>query len=256
MSIANPSFGFQVSTDGSGFTWAVNSQQNQITPWSNDPVGDAPGEVIYVRDEETGEVWGPTALPIREKIASYSVRHGQGYSRFEHTSHGIALELAAIRAGRRSDQDLAAEDRQSLRARARGCRSPPMSNGCWAQSRVATAPFIVTEVDSANRRDLRAESRGTSSFGERVAFADLGGRQTAWTGDRTEFLGRDGTLDRPLALTPGAALSNRVGAGLDPCARVADACAAERRSARRKSCSSSGRRANGAEAQALHREIP
>jgi cellobiose phosphorylase len=82
--IANPSFGFQVSTDGSGFTWSLNSQQNQLTPWSNDPVGDAPGEVIYVRDEETGEVWGPTALPIREKNASIPW-HGQGYSRFEHT---------------------------------------------------------------------------------------------------------------------------------------------------------------------------
>ena len=64
--IANPSFGFQVSTDGSGFTWSVNSQQNQLTPWSNDPVGDPPGEAIYVRDEDTGEVWGPTALPIRD----------------------------------------------------------------------------------------------------------------------------------------------------------------------------------------------
>ena len=66
--VANPQFGFTVSTDGSGFTWSVNSQQNQLTPWSNDPVGDAPGEAIYVRDEETGESVGPTALPIREKI--------------------------------------------------------------------------------------------------------------------------------------------------------------------------------------------
>ncbi len=91
--IANPSFGFQVSADGSGFTWSVNSQQNQLTPWSNDPVSDAPGEVIYVRDEVTGEVWGPTALPIRDKSATYSVCHGQGYTRFEHTSRGIAMEL-------------------------------------------------------------------------------------------------------------------------------------------------------------------
>src|SRR5690606_20239536 len=91
--IANSSFGFQVSTEGSGFTWSVNSQQNQLTPWSNDPVGDAPGEALYVRDEVTGEVWGPTALPIRIRHASYSARHGQGYSRFEHVSHGIGLEL-------------------------------------------------------------------------------------------------------------------------------------------------------------------
>ena len=65
--IANPHFGFQVAADGSGFTWALNSREHQITPWSNDPVADRPGEVLYLRDEETGEVWGPTAAPIREQ---------------------------------------------------------------------------------------------------------------------------------------------------------------------------------------------
>ena len=60
--IANGAFGFQVSALGAGYTWALNSRENQITQWSNDPVGDRPGEVIYVRDEDSGEVWGPTAL--------------------------------------------------------------------------------------------------------------------------------------------------------------------------------------------------
>ena len=145
--VANPSFGFQVSTEGSGFTWSVNSQQNQLTPWSNDPVSDAAGEAIYVRDEETGEVWGPTALPIREKTASYSVRHGQGYSRFEHTSHGIVARASSICARRRPDQDLAAEDNQSV-----GARASPFGYGlCGVGARQilepTTAPFIVTEID-------------------------------------------------------------------------------------------------------------
>ena len=91
--IANPSFGFQVSAEGAGYTWSINSRENQITPWSNDPVSDRPGEVIYVRDEETDELWGPTALADSRGAASYSVRHGQGYSIFEHTSHGVSLEL-------------------------------------------------------------------------------------------------------------------------------------------------------------------
>ena len=97
--VANPSFGFQVSTDGSGFTWSVNSQQNQLTPWSNDPVCDAPGEAIYVRDEDTGEVWGPTALPIRDKTASYAARHGQGYSRFDHDFTRHCARTSAICSG-------------------------------------------------------------------------------------------------------------------------------------------------------------
>ncbi len=91
--IANPYFGFLVSESGSNFTWSVNSHENQITPWSNDHLSDPSGEVIYIRDEATGEVWNPTALPVRDEAGVYIARHGQGYSRFQHESHGIALDL-------------------------------------------------------------------------------------------------------------------------------------------------------------------
>ena len=84
--IANPSFGFQVSESGAGYTWSGNSRENQLTPWSNDAVVDPPGEILYVRDEETGELWGPTVLPIREEAWPYRASHGQGYSRFEHAT--------------------------------------------------------------------------------------------------------------------------------------------------------------------------
>ena len=91
--ISNPAFGFQVSESGAGYTWAGNSRENQLTPWSNDPVSDPPGEVLYLRDEETGDLWTPTALPIREEDSPYTARHGHGYSRFEHVAHGIRAEL-------------------------------------------------------------------------------------------------------------------------------------------------------------------
>ena len=85
-------FGFQVTETGSGYTWSVNSRENRLTPWSNDAVSDPPGEVIYIRDEDTGATWSPTPLPIRE-TEPYTIRHGQGYSVFEHLSHGISQEL-------------------------------------------------------------------------------------------------------------------------------------------------------------------
>jgi cyclic beta-1,2-glucan synthetase len=213
--VANPAFGFQVSTDGSGFTWSVDSQQNQLTPWSNDPIGDAPGEAIYVRDEDTGEVWGPTALPIREKTSSYSARHGQGYSRFEHASHGISLELLqyvpvgdSIKISR-------------LKIANRSGRARRLSVTAYVEwvlgaNRTSTTPFVITEINP-NTGAIFAQNPWNDQFGDRVAFADLNGRQTAWTGDRTEFIGRDGALDRPLGLIAGTVLSNRVGAGLDPC---------------------------------------
>jgi cyclic beta-1,2-glucan synthetase len=216
--VANPSFGFQVSTDGSGFTWSVNSQQNQLTPWSNDPVCDGPGEAMYVRDEDTGDVWGPTALPIRERTASYAVRHGQGYSQFDHILHGISLELV---------QYVPVDDSikiSRLKLTNRSGRARHLSITAYVEwvlghSRSASAPFVLTEINPETGA-IFARNPWSDQFGERVAFADLKGQQTAWTCDRTEFLGRDGATDRPLALTPGMFLSNRVGAGLDPCAAL------------------------------------
>ncbi|HET6498752.1 MAG TPA: glucoamylase family protein, partial [Coriobacteriia bacterium] len=90
--MATPEFGCLVSEAGIGCTWALNSHENRITTWNNDSVSDGSGEVIYVRDEETGDYWSPTPLPCRAG-GVYVARHGFGYSRFEHTSHGIAHEI-------------------------------------------------------------------------------------------------------------------------------------------------------------------
>ena len=93
--MANPKFGTMVSESGLGFTWNGNSQANRLTPWHNDPVRDPQSEVIYLRDDESGRWWTPTALPIREKDA-YRARHGQGYTVFEHNSHSIGQELTVF----------------------------------------------------------------------------------------------------------------------------------------------------------------
>jgi cyclic beta-1,2-glucan synthetase len=213
--IANPGFGFQVSTDGGGFTWSVNSQQNQITPWSNDATADPCGEVLYVRDEDTGELWTPTALPIREKASPYAVRHGHGYSAFEHVSHGIALDLTMfVPTG---DPIKICRLKISNRSgRPRRLSVTAYVEWVLGQNRSQTAPYLITELDTRTGAIL-ARNPWSEQFGERVAFADLNGKQTAWTCDRTEFLGRDGAIDQPLGLTPGAILSNRAGAGFDPC---------------------------------------
>ncbi len=96
--VANPAFGFQVATEGSGYTWSVSSRENQLTPWSNDPVTDRPGEVFYLRDDDSGDLWCPTAHPIRDDAATYVAHHGRGYSRFERVAHGVEIDLLQYRA--------------------------------------------------------------------------------------------------------------------------------------------------------------
>ncbi len=216
--IANRNFGFHVSTEGSGYTWSINSQQNQVTSWSNDPVRDPPGEVLYIRDEESGELWTPTALPIREQTP-YIIRHGQGYSRFEHSSNGIETEL--LQYVPIADPIKISRLKLTNRSgRARRLSVTAYIEWVLGTSREISAPFIVTEVDPETGA-IHATNGWSSDFAGRLAFADLNGKQTAWTGDRAEFLGRNGSLGSPAALAAGAVqLSKTVGAGLDPCAAL------------------------------------
>ncbi|MFO7545629.1 MAG: glucoamylase family protein [Trueperaceae bacterium] len=215
--IANPRFGFQVSADGSGYTWAENGRENQLTPWSNDPVVDPPGEAIYVRDDATGELWTATAKPIRD-AGRYVARHGRGYSCFEHEVDDIALELLQfvplgdpIKVSRLRLRNLSQTSRRlSVTA---------YTEWVLGRSRAATAPFITTELDAVTGAML-ATNPWSTAFPGRVAFADLGGRQSSWTADRSEFLGRHGGLSAPASLIETSPLSGSTGAGLDPCAAL------------------------------------
>jgi cyclic beta-1,2-glucan synthetase len=214
--IANKDFGFQVSESGAGFTWSLNSGENRLTPWSNDAVSDPPGEAIYLRDEDTGAIWNPTPLPIRGP-APYRIRHGQGYTIFEHASHGIKHELllfvppdAPVKISR-------------LRLQNESNVKRVISVTCYNElvlgaRREASAPFIITEVDEATGA-IFARNPYNRDFANNVTFLAMSERKRAITCDRREFLGRNGGLARPAALQR-VTLSGRVGAGLDPCAAM------------------------------------
>ena len=213
--IANPHFGFEVSADGAGSTWSLNSREHRLTPWSNDPIGDRSGQVFYLRDEETGELWSPTATPIRDQAATYVARHGWGYSRFEHSGHGVDLALVEY-VPLADPVKISRLTIRNVSGRPRRLSVTAYVEWVLGVSRAEAAPFIVTQMDPESGA-MFARNRWSADFGSRVAFVDLGGRQVSWTGDRREFIGRNGALATPLALARSAGLSNRVGGGLDPC---------------------------------------
>jgi cyclic beta-1,2-glucan synthetase len=216
--IANPYFGFQVAAEGSGYTWSLSSHENQLTAWSNDPVSDRPGEILYVRDEDSGELWGPTASPIRHQDTCYTARHGQGYSRFEHTAHGIALDLL-VYVPMGDPIKISRLQLHNQSARVRTLSVTAYVEWVLGTERAASAPFLVSAVDPITGA-LFVTNPWRAKYAERVAFADLAGRQTQWTADRREFLGRHGTLAQPGGLQRRTVWSRRTGAGLDPCAAL------------------------------------
>ncbi len=214
--LANENFGTVVSESGSAYTWSENAHEFRLTPWMNDPVQDLSGEALYIRDEETGIFWSPTALPVRG-ANQYVTRHGFGYSVFEYCEHGISTELTVYVSIDNPVKFI------SLRIRNRSGRSRHLSvtgyvEWVLAELRSKSLLHVITEIDQISGA-IFAKNPYNSEFPGRVAFLDSNILNRTVTGDRYEFIGRNGSLDKPAAMKH-IRLSNKVGAGLDPCAAM------------------------------------
>ncbi|HVV81583.1 MAG TPA: glucoamylase family protein, partial [Kofleriaceae bacterium] len=211
--LANPWFGTVVSESGGAYTWCENAQSYRLTPWHNDAVGDASGEAFYLRDEEDGRVWSPTPLPAPAD-AGYVSRHGFGYSVFEVTHGGIASELTVFVAAD-APVKFGAFRLRNLSGRARRISITGYAELVLGTSQAAQRPHVVTELDGRSR-GLLGRNAYNSELAARVAFLDCSEDARSVTGDRTAFLGRNGTPARPVGLAA-TRLSGTVGAGYDPC---------------------------------------
>ncbi|MEP6607994.1 MAG: glucoamylase family protein, partial [Burkholderiaceae bacterium] len=217
--LANPHFGTVITESGKAYTWSENAHLYRLTPWHNDPVGEASGEALYIRDEETGHFWLPTSSDAfnPEPTAPTVTRHGFGYSVFEHIEDGIHSELTVFVA-------LDASVKFSmLKVTNRSDRPRRLSATGYVEwvlgdLRAKSAMHVITEIDSKTGV-LYARNSFNTEFADWVGFVDVDDAARTVTGDRTEFLGRNGTLRNPASLRR-MRLSGRVGAALDPCAAM------------------------------------
>lgn len=227
--LANPKFGTLVSEQGTGYTWWRNSRECKLTPWSNDPVLDPPGEIGYFRDEESGEVW--TLFPWGTSTnQAYTVSHARGYTRFRHERNGVVHEATVF---------VPTEDSVKLveiRVRNDSPDRRHLSFTYYAEwvmgvQRDANASFIVTEWDESTqtlqaRNTYEEHFRGATSFlglytkpGSAAGTDGSPSGASSWTGDRREFIGRGGTLERPAAMYR-ERLSGTTGSCSDSCGAV------------------------------------
>lgn len=230
--MANPDFGHMASEAGQGFAWWGNSQANRMTGWSNDPVSDPINDAIYIRDDDTGVYWTPTSGPIREEEA-YRTRHGQGYTVYEHNSHAIEQELLTFVPVSDSDMTDPASGEvlespepiriQRLRLRNSSSRRRRLTITGYHEwvlgtDKEETQLHVVTSWDTSTRT-LLAHNAYHPNYGDRVAFSTSSPAPEHFTADRMAFLGRNGQASSPAVLRR-KHLTDRVGAGLDPCAAI------------------------------------
>ena len=214
--IANERLGCVVSEANLGYTWSENAHELRLTPWHNDPVGDPSGEAIYLRDEDSGRVWSPTRLPC-DAEGDYRVRHGFGYSVFEHVGQGIASELIVFVDVEAPVKFLRLKLR-NLSDVSRRLSITGYVEWILGDLRARGQMHIVTAIHAESGVFLASNPYNTE-FAGRTAFFDSDAMTRSVTGDRNEFLGRNGSMRDPAALDR-TRLSGRTGAGLDPCAAI------------------------------------
>ena len=214
--IANPRLGTVVSESGSAYTWYGNAQLCRLTPWSDDPVSDASGEVIFIRDEPSGRFFSPMPWP-HESGTAYACRHGFGYSVFEHSEYGLRSEVTTYVAVAAPVKFLVVKIK-NLRARSRTVSVFASVDLVLGDLKARQAMHVVAELEPLTGAIL-AKNSFNNEFASSVAFFDCSEAKRSVSGDRAEFLGRNGDPSNPAALRL-RQLSGRLGPGLDPCAAI------------------------------------
>ncbi len=216
--IANKDFGFLTTESGGGYTWYGNSRENKLTPWSNDAVSDTPSEIIYLRDDtlvdgisSKGDLWTMTALPIRES-EPYTIEHGFGYTKFNHTSHGITQELTQfvpLEGAAKINLIALRNDSDIERTLTVTYYAKPVLGDFESK----TAMHLHSEITDSGTLTVR--NPYNQEYPNQVLFMESSITERFVCGDRREFFG-NGSLQSPELLGKNI-LNNHVGSGLDSC---------------------------------------
>jgi cyclic beta-1,2-glucan synthetase len=216
--ISNESFGFHISAEGAGFTWAQNSRDYQLTPWSNDPVINRPSEAFYVCDLGTGTVATPFAALSRDPSAWFETRHGLGYSVFSTEQDGLRLELTQT-VDRRRAAKLSRMTLRNTGSETRRLRVYAYVEWLLGSNPQRSIPFILSSRDEDT--GVLFATNPYSIDHRRFAFLGMAQQPSGFTTSRREFIGRFGSVSMPAAVAAGVELKGSLDLDGDPCAALA-----------------------------------
>ena len=214
--LANESFGCLTTEIGGGYSWAINSGENRLTPWSNDPVADPPAEALYLRDEETAAVWTPTPAPIGNEMAC-RIQHGAGYTIWLTRSHGLEQDMTIFVAANDPVKVIRLRLRD-LEQRPRRITATYYAEWVLGALRSQAHPHVVCEYDPDSDA-LLAHNPWNPEFAANIAFLTSTYPAHSVTTNRTDFLGPNGNLSHPAGLHQWD-LGDHVGPSSDPCAAL------------------------------------
>jgi cellobiose phosphorylase len=203
--IANPTFGTLVTETGGGYTWSENSRENRLTPFSNDPITDPNGEIVYIRDDTSGDYWAATPRPFTHH-GSYHVTHGFGSSRFQ-TQYGSTKCNLTI-----SVDPKDAIKFHDVKLTNIGSRTNKYSLFFYVEpvmgvSRDETGWMLRSKFDS-ELQSFIASNCYQGDFAERRLFVGSTEPILGFTGDRREFIGLSGNLSKPQFLNDQKVISS------------------------------------------------
>lgn len=217
--ISNDVFGFHVSAEGAAFTWSKNSRDYQLTPWTNDPVINRPGEALFIKDLGNGEVYTPYAALSRDRSVVFETRHGLGYSVFSSQQNGLDIEVLQT-VDRQKPVKYARMTLTNTGGVRRKLRLYGYVEWVLGNNPTKTAPFVMTTHEQAQNA-LMASNPYSVDNSTRAAFFAASEPVSGFTASRREFLGRGGGIYAPQSVLGGSLLSGTTDADGDPCAALA-----------------------------------
>ncbi|MBB4144822.1 GH36-type glycosyl hydrolase domain-containing protein [Rhizobium rhizoryzae] len=217
--ISNERFGFHVAAEGAAFTWSQNSRDYQLTPWSNDPVINRPGEALYVADLDSGSVMTPYAALSRKPSVAFEARHGLGYSVFRSEDEGVAMSVTQT-VDRERPVKFSKLVLKNTSGQARRLRVYGYAEWILGNNPQRTQAFILSSRDEATGT-LFASNPYSIDYSSRTALFGADAPVSGFTTSRREFLGRFGSMATPAAVAAGAALTGSLEPDGAPCAALA-----------------------------------
>lgn len=219
-------YGVILSQTGSGYSWKTHASHNRITRWDQDLIQDHSGKYLFLRDEDTGQFWSLTWKPVCHQPDFYQVKHGIGYSQFSSVYQKIEstltifvppeepLEIWRVQLQNQSRQ----EKHLSLFTYLEWCLGLP------DHAREFHRLFVETQFDEdcntlfARKRLWEipnAKGQHWNRNWEYYAFHSVNLPVTGFEGDKENFLGLYGSIEKPAAVLKGA-VSGASGKWTDP----------------------------------------